>query len=164
VRPDDVVEKSSSSFIVAPFTHPNPEGSRFSDGTYGVLYGGLDFDTTNAEVKAARESFLRHTSQKPQRLDMRAIVMDLDGALHDLRGRAGARLKDFGECQKIARELRADGSYGLVFDSVAKPGGECVCVFRPSALSNCRQERHFAYVWDGREISRILEYSIAKTA
>ena len=30
-------------YILPPFLHPNP--SRFSDGTFGVLYAGLDFDT-----------------------------------------------------------------------------------------------------------------------
>ncbi len=32
-----------------------------------------------------------------------------------------------------------------------------VAVFRPRLLSNCRQERHLCYVWDGRKIAIIYE-------
>lgn len=159
VRQEDRVEKSSSSYIMSPFTHPNPEGSRFSDGTYGVLYGGLDFATAIAEVKSQREVFLRHTSQKPQRLDMRAVVMELDGRLHDLRGSRADVLGDEDKTRTIARTLREDGSWGLVFNSEAAHGRPCACIFRPSVLTNCRQERHLVFVWDGRNISEILEYS-----
>jgi hypothetical protein len=163
IRPEDRVEKSNSSYIMSPFTHPNPEGSRFSDGTYGVLYGGLDFETAVAEVKSQREVFLRHTSQKPQRLDMRAVVMDLDGSLHDIRGSHPSTLDDEEKSRAIARSLRDEGSWGLVFNSHAVSGRACVCVFHPPALSNCRQECHLVLVWDGQKISEILEYSRSNT-
>lgn len=38
------------SYATGPFTHVNPEGSRFSDGQYGVLYMGESIDTAIAEV------------------------------------------------------------------------------------------------------------------
>ena len=39
------------SYAIAPFTHINPNGSRFSDGQYGVLYIADSLETAIAEVK-----------------------------------------------------------------------------------------------------------------
>ena len=36
-------------------------------------------------------------------------------------------------------------------------GGACVAIFRPPVLSNCRQERHLCYVWDGHAITSVYE-------
>lgn len=160
VRPEDRTDKSSSHYILGPLTHPNPEGSRFSDENFGVLYAGLDFETAATEVKAHREVFLRNTLQKPQRLDMRAIVMNLDGELHDFRSAGMKRLiQTPDQARAVARELRGAGSYGFVFSSELRSGGQCVAIFRPIVLSNCRQERHFGYVWDGSTIVETYEYA-----
>ena len=59
--------------------------------------------------------------------------------------------------QALAIEIRNTGSSGLAYDSVRKPGGECVAIFKPRVLSNCRQERHLTYVWDGSSISTVYE-------
>lgn len=159
VRPEDRVENSSSHYILGALTHPNPEGSLLSDGSFGVVYVGLEFDTTLAEVKRQREEFLRRTSEDPQRLDMRSIVMKLAGSLHDFRGDQGREILASEKGKSVAIELRNAGSNGIVFDSTAAPGGTCVGVFRPIVLSNCTQERHFAFVWDGKRIVHCYEYS-----
>jgi hypothetical protein len=54
-------------------------------------------------------------------------------------------------------QLRGSGSDGIVHQSVRHAGGECAAVFKPRLLSNCRQERHLCYVWDGQAISTIYE-------
>jgi len=59
--------------------------------------------------------------------------------------------------QELAQRLRASGSGGIVYSSVRRPGGECAAVFRPRLLSNCRQERHLAYVWDGETVRDVYE-------
>ena len=59
--------------------------------------------------------------------------------------------------QETARTLRDGGSDGMVYESVRDPDGECAAVFRPRLLSNCRQERHLCYVWDGRAIKTVYE-------
>lgn len=159
IRREDRVEKSSSSYILGPLTRPNPKGGRFSDGTFGVLYGGLDFETTQAEVIAERTKFMRATRQKPQRIDMRVVVMDLDADLYDLRREDPRLLDDIGQTQSLARQLRKEGAYGLVFESSARPEGLCVAIFRPPAVKNARQERHLGYVWDGNQFSEVVEYS-----
>jgi hypothetical protein len=52
---------SGASYVMAPFTHRNPKGSRFSDGSFGIYYAASDFETAVAEVafhfaKFARDS------------------------------------------------------------------------------------------------------------
>src|SRR4029077_16413662 len=42
VPPEDRVSGPGTSAIMAAFTHLNPEGSRFSDGSFGVFYAAAD--------------------------------------------------------------------------------------------------------------------------
>lgn len=154
-----------TSVIMAAFTHLNPQGSRFSDGTYGVFYAACDLPTAIAETKHHRELFMRATRQPRIELDMRVYLVDLVGNLHDLRGRKRThplvyRDDSYAVGQNLAGKLRAGGSNGIVYDSVRRAGGECAAVFLPRLLSNCRQERHLCYVWDGACIATIYEKSV----
>ncbi len=144
------------------FTHLNPNGSRFSDGAYGVFYAANDLDTAIAETKHHREQFLSATAQAHMELDMRVCLIDLDGGLHDLRGQKAAQPlvcdnDSYAAGQHLARILRAAGSNRIVYDSVRRTGDECVGVFRPPLLSNARQERHLCYIWNGQEIETVYE-------
>ena len=157
-----------TSVIMAAFTHLNPQGSRFSDGTYGVFYAAYDLPTAIAETKHHRELFMRATQQPRMELDMRVYLVDLVGNLHDLRGRKRAHRLVYHEDsytvgQNLAGRLRAGGSSGIVYDSVRNAGGECAAVFLPRLLSNCRQERHLCYVWDGARIATIYVKSVLET-
>lgn len=54
----------------------------------------------------------------------------------------------------LARELRAAGSWGLLYRSVRREGGECVAVFRPRAVQlPVVQGAHVSLVWDGARIA-----------
>jgi len=158
----DRVSGPSTSVIMAAFTHLNPEGSRFSDGTYGVFYAADGLDTAIAETKYHRALFMRATAQRHAELDMRVYVVDLSGDLHDLRGQSSVyplifHKDNYAAGQNLARTLRQDGSNGIAYDSVRNEGGTCAGVFRPSLLTNCRQERHLCYVWDGDKITSVYE-------
>lgn len=162
VPPEERVSGPGTSVIMAAFTHLNPDGSRFSDGSYGAFYAGRELDTAVAETVYHRERFMRATSEPRMELDMRVYTVDLESDLHDIRGLQSDLAEvyaadSYAASQGLARRLREKGSLGLVYDSVRHPGGECAAVFRPKALSNARQERHLCYVWDGRQISVIYE-------
>lgn len=164
VAPEDRISGPGTSVIMAAFTHLNPEGSRFTDGTFGVFYAAGDIETAIAETSYHRERFMRATSQPKMELDMRVYVVDLDGDLHDLRDRQGDfplvyHKTEYAVAQHLARTLRKGGSNGIAYDSVRQHGGECVAVFRPPLLSNARQERHLCYVWDGSRITTVYEKS-----
>ena len=162
VPPVDRVGGPGASIIMAAFTHLNPAGSRFSDGSYGVLYAARRIETAIAETRHHRERFLSATAEPRMELDMRAYALDLKGLLHDLRGRKAELAdvydpSDYAAPQRLARELRRAGSNGIVYDSVRHEGGHCAAGFRPRLFSNARQERHLCYVWDGTRIREVYE-------
>ena len=162
VEPDERVSGPGTSVVMAAFTHVNPQGSRFSDGSYGVFYAGRALDTAVAEAKHHRDRFLRATAEAPTEINMRAYGVDLTGDLHDLRGRRSDYPEvhaenDHAASQRLARVLRQDGSNGIAYDSVRHADGECAAVFRPRPLSRVRRTRHLCFVWDGREVAWVYE-------
>jgi hypothetical protein len=162
VPPEDRVSGPGSSPIMAAFTHLNPEGSRFSNGSFGVFYADSTIATAVAETSHHRARFMAFTHEPPQELDMRVYAVDLEAELHDIRGSDPAYLDyhdpgSYRASQALAHDLRETGSGGIAYDSVRHAGGECVAVFRPRLLANCRQERHLCYVWDGADFSTVYE-------
>jgi hypothetical protein len=162
VPAEDRIAGPGTTPIMAAFTHLNPEGSRFNDGSFGVFYAALTLDTAIEETKHHRAKFLAATDEPAQEIDMRVYAVDLDANLHDIRDLADshAHLYDpdnYVHAQGLATELRDAGSDGIRYHSVRHQGGECAAAFRPRLLSNCRQERHLCYVWDGTSIKTVYE-------
>jgi hypothetical protein len=158
----DRVSGPNASVIMAPFTHLSSPGTRFTDGNFGAYYAAESIDTAIAETRFHRENFLRATGQLPMELEMRCYLADVNCELHDLRGRS-AELPgiydpvSYAESQKLGRKLHEAGSNGIAFNSVRRPGGECVAVFRPRLIQNVRQGIHLRYAWDGRSIAHVYE-------
>lgn len=167
VAPEDRVTGAGAGYLMAAFTHISPIGGRFTDGTYGAYYAARTLATAIDETVYHRERFLRATAEAPIEIDMRVLRARLSGDLHDVRGRADEAPEvydpaDYSASQALGRELRKQGSWGIVYDSVRHAGGECAALFRPRALSRCQQTQHLAYVWDGRRISTVLEKKIVR--
>ena len=95
------------------------------------------------------------------------LINSLSGELHDIRG-LGAELPgvydpvDYAAGQALGRRLHGEGSFGIAYDSVRHPGGQCVAGFRPRLFSNARQERHLCYVWDGTSIREVYDEAEAE--
>lgn len=164
VPPEDRIAGFGTTPIMAAFTHRNPEGSRFTNGAYGVYYAAHTLDTAIAETRFHRARFLAMTDEPPIEIDMRAYGSDIDAELHDVRGAQAAMPEiyglepaRYGPAQALASRLRAGGSNGIVYDSVRDPGGQCVAIFRPRVLSPVTQGPHFCYVWDGKAIVDVYE-------
>ena len=162
VPPDERVTGAGSTMVMAAFTHLNPEGSRFSDGSYGVYYAAQALETAVAEVSHHRALFLARTAEPAIDVDLRVITATVDASLHDLRalGPPGAALLDplaDGAPQALGRQLREAGSAGVLFPSVRHAGGFCVGIFRPKALRQARSGAHIALHWDGRRITHWYE-------
>ena len=147
--------------IMAAFTHLNPDGSRFSDGSYGVFYAARALDTAVAETMHHRAKFMAATREPAMKLEMRCYRTAIEGRLHDLRKGWPTMLHptDYGPPQALARELRAAGSDGVVYPSVRHAGGECVGVFYPDLIKPCVQAQHLIYSWDGERLS--AQYAVA---
>jgi hypothetical protein len=166
VPPDERLSGPGATPIMAAFTHLNPEGSRFSDGTWGVYYAAHAVPTAVAEVSHHRALFLARTSEPALEIDLRLIGANVDAALHDLTplaaaGAAAAWLDPvrYEEPQRLGRALRDAGSFGLRWPSVRHPGGECVGIFRPKALKPAKALSHIALWWDGQQIRSWYEKS-----
>ena len=127
-----------------------------------MFYAANGLDTAIADTTYHRERFMRATNQDRMDLDMRVYVVDLTAELHDLRGRRDEfplvyHKENYAAGRHLAVTLRNDNSNGIAHDCVRRPEGACVAIFRPRVLSNCRQERHLCYVWDGARIAAVYE-------
>ncbi len=164
----DRVVGPGATLIMAAFTHLNPLGSRFSDGTWGVYYAANSLPTAVAEVGFHRAAFLARTNEPAIDVDLRWIQADVSAALHDLRDQGDALPAaldpaHYGASQDLARDLRGQGSAGIVWHSVrdqtAKTPGQCVALFKPKALSKARAAGHVTLHWNGATITHWFEKS-----
>ena len=156
-----------STPVMAAFTHLNPEGSRFSDGSYGVYYAAHSLETALLEVGHHRAEFLRRTDEPAIDIDLRLITANVEAELHDLVGAVDATTPDrfaavlaaddYGASQSLGRRLRAIDSWGLRWPSVRHERGECVGIFRPRALRHAKAASHYAMHWDGARFSHWYE-------
>jgi len=131
---EDRIAGPGTTPIMGAFTHRHPEGSRFSDGAYGVYYCARALDTALAEVRYHQERFLRRTREGPIRLELRLYLSDLDVRLADVRKRPECHhLDDYGPAQRLGRALRETGKDGFLYRSV-RHAADCA---RPSSVPRC---------------------------
>jgi len=150
------------SWVMAPFTHPNRRGTRFSDGSYGVYYASHNLGTAIAETVYHMERFYAATRDRPHREAMRTGLGSIDADLHDIRGdarwRAAHRPDDYSESRSLARALRDGGSDGIAYDSVRHAGGENLAAFWPDVVAIPVPGGHLMYDWNGRAIERYFDH------
>lgn len=165
VRPEDRLAGDGTTPIMAAFTHLNPCGSRFTTGEYGVYYASNNQRTAIAETVFHVAKWAEESNDPPTSFVMRVYIGRLKKKpYHDLRGLEEIHPEYFNldpsqydPAQHLAAQLREEGSWGLLYNSIRDPNGENVAVFRPSALGNVHQGAHLAYHWDGKEIVDVLE-------
>ena len=151
-----------ATMIMAAFTHLNLLGSRFSDGRWNVYYASESLDTAVAKVGHHRAALLARTAEPAIDIDLRWIQADVLDDLHDLRSRRSdlPGVYDptfYGASQALATMLREQGSAGIAYESVRRPSGQCVAVFRPKASSNAWAGGHIGLHWDGMAITHWFE-------
>jgi len=160
----DIVESAERVFgpgstpVMASFCHLNRDGSRFSDGTWGVYYAAAKLATAAAEVSYHRKRFLAATRQEPIDIDMRVYVAGVRKPLHDVRSARWDVVHhpdDYQPSQALARRLLLTRSWGLVYRSVRDPGGECIAALRPKTITlPVRQAQHVTLRWNGANIEQ----------
>ncbi len=150
--------------IMAAFTHLNPEGSRFTNGSYGIYYAAKTIDTAIAETKFHKMRFLTATHEPAIEIDMRSYASSINIECHDIRGMKtalpdiyDANPKHYSAAQAFAIKLKNKGSNGIIYDSVRDDNGECIAIFKPTLLSPVKQGKHYCYVWNGMAISSVYE-------
>ncbi|MBB6520182.1 RES family NAD+ phosphorylase [Pseudoteredinibacter isoporae] len=166
VAKEDRIAGPGTSYIMAAFTHArvNEDGGRFDRG-YGVFYCAKELETAIEETKYHRAKFFCDFNSSPTTVDMRSLLTDLDQNLHTVLGRQEElsdiyHLDDYSAGQALGQKLKDAKSWGIAFSSVRRDGGHCYGVFRPPALSNCRQAKHYQYHFDGKTISHVIEKTL----
>lgn len=150
------------SYAVAPFTHVNPEGSRFSDGSYGVLYLADTIRTALAEVRYHQQRYWENIQNlKFDRFVLRGLRFEFSVARKD--GLNATKLdlshpiysgKSYQASRRLGAEIRGRNSrVTLKYLSVRKPEAYCWALFSPANVESAKQSQHFEMVWDTQKIS-----------
>jgi hypothetical protein len=160
IRPEDAAAGPGSTPVMASFAYSGP--SRFTDGSFGVYYAAHDEETAIAESRYWTERFLRATNEPSIDVDKRMYSARVRGTYDDLRGRSKrSRVYDaesYEYSQAYARNLyRKNAVDGIVYNSVRREGGECVCAFRPRLVTNARISAYLQFRWDGARIIGMAE-------
>jgi len=153
-----------ASYVMASFTHVNPKGSRFSDGSYGVYYCAESLETAIEETIYHFEEAARDSSDPQRSEKMRVLVGSVDRTFHDVGSVAEADFQrimhetSYADSQPLGRRLRDEGSDGVVYPSARRKGGECVGAFWPDVVSKPSQERHLEYHWNGQRVDKYFDF------
>jgi hypothetical protein len=140
-----------AAIVNASFTHPGPEGARFSSAKRGAWYAGLKFDTSVAEVAFHRRRFLQNVRNEKfhgrQAFSYVDFLADFRGKFHHLdpdEQRSCSQAEPIPACyrapQRLAEKLLFEGSLGIVYQSVRHSSGTCIACFRPALVLNPRRD------------------------
>jgi len=150
------VSGPGASYLMAPFTHVSPDRpSRFTDGSYGVLYAANRFETALMETVYHHARFMARTGEAPGwTSQFRELVLDVEAEVHDLRGGdpdydLALHENDYTHSQMLGAALRTTGSEGIAYPSRRDRGGESVGLFYPDRAASVIQGRHVDYHWNG---------------
>lgn len=157
-----------ASLVMAAFLHASEEGGRFSDRRLGAWYAATEVETALAETIYHHERRLRASAAGfPARIQMRELISNIDGDLLDVRGQQANEPglyhpTDYSGSQGFAAAYRwpfaAAREEGVIYDSVRRPAGINVCIWRPMSVTlPVEQGAHYDYVWDTSGSLTILE-------
>lgn len=160
IRPADAVVGPGSTAVMASFAYSG--SSRFTDGSYGVYYSAHEEETAIAESRYWTQKFLSATNEPSIDVDKRIYTARIRGSYDDLRPRSKrSRVYDpdsYAYSQAYARDLYEKNAVdGIVYNSVRRNGGQCVCVFRPRLVTDCRVSAYLQFRWDGSRIIGMAE-------
>lgn len=152
------------AYATAPFTHINPNGSRFSDGTFGILYLADTMETALAEVRHHQQAYW----SKVQGLSYERFVFRglacrfiekglLDAtALPPSDGIYAA--DDYSASRILGCDVKRVKAAGLRYHSVRSPGNTCWALMTPRPVMSIVQESHYEMVWNKQvtSVSRLV--------
>ena len=130
--------------------------SRFSNGTFRVIYAAKAHETCLAEMAHHHGQALRDSREPPgaarifEALDLRTA-----GTFVDIRMGHGElhRPADYGPARALGMTCKVNREAGIVYRSVRKKGGECLAVLEGSTLRTCVLREIIAMRWDGERLA-----------
>lgn len=110
--------------VNAAFTYAHHAGSRFNGPDRGAWYAGLELKTAQAEIAFHKaQELLEIDWREPETFVFHDYLADFRADFHDIRRDAGhAKCLDsnsYAASQKLAGELLASGSAGIVYPECA---------------------------------------------
>ena len=153
------------SYVTSAFTHVNPNGSRFSDGQFGVLYIADSVATAIEEVAYHQSRYW----QNVEGLDYDRFVFrglrvkvgqaDWVDATEWPRNHPIYNPDSYSASRAFGQTVKKQGAEGLRYHSVRNAGAECWGLFTPKRIKSVVQGTHFEFVWNGKAISGIHRVS-----
>ena len=147
------------SYACAPFTHVNPDGSRFSDGSYGVLYLADNIATAIAEVHYHQQKLWQNIKGLHyDTIIMRGLQVEFNGLLIDLTTSNNQPIHhpdDYSVARQIGYQLITNKGEGIQYHSVRSPGAVCWALMTPKNVTSVIQTSHFEFVYDGEKITQV---------
>lgn len=147
-------------YVMAAFTHINPNGSRFSNGDYGIYYAADSLATAIAETRYHKELFLSYTNEPAQELTMRSLVADFSAELIDLtpmdKSNPIYSPTDYQLSQQLGALVKEQHENGVYYHSV-RTQGQNYALFKPNIVHQCKQSVHYSYFWDGKKIATVYK-------
>ncbi|WP_119270930.1 RES family NAD+ phosphorylase [Taklimakanibacter deserti] len=140
--------------VNAAFCHAHPLGSRFNGPDRGAWYAAFEVETAQAEVAFHKGVELAEVGWFHEEVTYDDYLADISAEFHDIRDD-----KAFADClapdsyvasQRLAQQLLAAGSLGVVYPSVRKPSGNCLACFRPTLVTNARKDATYVFRWEGQ--------------
>lgn len=153
------------TYATAPFTHVNPDGSRFSDGSFGVLYLAATMETALAEVHHHQDKYW----SKVQGLNYeRFVFRGLSCAFvdHSMKDATSLPMSDpiydpddYTHSRALGRAVKNIGRSGLRYNSVRLQGNDCWALMTPKIVSSIIQTAHYEMIWNGHisSVNKISE-------
>jgi hypothetical protein len=137
-----------------PFLAGNWGGSRFSDGSFGVYYAGMDPETCLDEVAHHQTRYLQEHGAPGMRIHLMSIRSTVSGDFVDVRKGHPALHRSSHTVSRTfgVRAWRA-GADGIAYRSVRHPGGECLAVFKRACILACSRAGLVAFQWSGSSLA-----------
>jgi len=142
----------SYRIINAAFCHAASGGTRFSSADRGAWYAGFELETSQAEVVYHKRLWLMEINWNEEEVsDYADYLADFRAEFHDIRRSPEhadcLNPTDYSASQALGAVLLAQGSAGIVFPSVRRPGGTCIVCFRPVLVTNVRLGSSFTFLF-----------------
>ncbi|MCX2692053.1 RES family NAD+ phosphorylase [Pseudomonas sp. DCB_CB] len=147
-------EITGCAYATAPFTHVNPDGSRFADGTFGVLYLADSMETAVAEVRHHQQAYWGNVpGLNYERFVFRGLVCHFDetGVLDATVlpvSHAIYAPDDYTFSQSMGASVKKLMAPGLRYHSVRSPGNTCWALMTPRPVASIVQSCHYEMVWN----------------
>lgn len=154
------------SYATAPFTHVNPAGSRFSDGSYGVLYLADTLETALAEVQHHQTLYWSNVRDLNYE---RFVFRGLSCSFHDKAMKDATSIAltdpiydpdDYSHSHGFGKAIRQARCPGLRYHSVRRPGSQCWALMTPRPVLSIVQTAHYEMIWN-RQITSVYQISEA---